>query len=83
MVLSHLIIPQEKRFLAVFDIHTNTVILHVLSLQTFIELLFFLIQKSMAKCISTNMVGAKACLTTATRGSHLKLNSSRLVLVKF
>lgn len=83
MVLSHLIIPQEKRFLAVFDIHTNAFVLHVLSLQTFVVLWFSLIQKSMAKCISTNMVGAKPCLTIATRGSHLKLNSFRLVLVKF
>lgn len=59
MVLSHLIIPQEKRFLAVFDIYTNTLILHVLSLQTFIHLCFFLTQKSMAKGISTNTVEPK------------------------
>lgn len=56
MVLSHLIIPREKIFLAVFDIHTNTLVLHVLSLQTFIELCFCLIQKSMAKCISISVV---------------------------
>lgn len=59
MVLSHLIIPREDGFLAVFDIHTNTLVLHALSLQTFIELCFLLIQKSMAKCISINMVVPK------------------------
>lgn len=61
MVLSHLIIPQERRLLAVFDIHTNALVLHVLSSQTFIELCFFLILKSMAKCISTNMVVLDNC----------------------